>query len=57
MRYRSSAAGPPLRSVDGDLCETFGGLTTAVQRTIATELRRDSHEVLKKLEDVRKNVL
>lgn len=42
---------------DGDLCEQFGSLPLATQRSIAAELDRTPGEVLKKLEDLRNCIL
>lgn len=57
LRYRSAAAGPALRVFDGDLCETFSSIHNSVQRAVAQDLGRESHDVLRKLEDLRKNIL
>jgi splicing factor 3B subunit 3 len=42
--------------LDGDLCETFGRLTTEKQRAVAAELDRSAGEVMKKLEDARSKI-
>eukprot|EP01119_Soliformovum_irregulare_P015210 TRINITY_DN424_c0_g1_i1.p1 TRINITY_DN424_c0_g1~~TRINITY_DN424_c0_g1_i1.p1 ORF type:complete len:1199 (+),score=332.07 TRINITY_DN424_c0_g1_i1:182-3778(+) len=48
----------PVRAViDGDMCEQFGGLDPAKQKSIADELLRTPMEVLKKLEDTRNRLL
>ncbi len=57
MRSRSSAQGPVLRAMDGDLCEMYAALPAAQQRSIAADLGREVPDVLRKLEDVRKTVL
>ena len=57
LRHHSSAQGPPLRVIDGDLCQRFPLLPALVQRQIAAALGRDVDDILRKLEDVRKTIL
>ncbi|CAG9466962.1 unnamed protein product [Pedinophyceae sp. YPF-701] len=56
MAYRSYYF-PVKGTIDGDLCEQFGSLASAVQADITSGLDRPASEVLKKLEDIRNKVL
>ena len=56
-RRPPSPARPSQNIVDGDLCETYGGLSAARQKAIAGDLDRTPQDVLKKLEDVRAKVM
>ena len=56
-RRPPSPARPSQNIVDGDLCETYGGLSAARQKAIAGDLDRSPQDVLKKLEDVRAKVM
>jgi splicing factor 3B subunit 3 len=57
MRHRASAQGPVLRVIDGDLVETYAGLPHQLQREIAVDLGRETQDILRKLEDIRKVIL
>lgn len=52
-----SAYTPVKNVIDGDLCEQYGGLVQARQRTVASELDRTPNEIAKKLEDIRNKIL
>jgi splicing factor 3B subunit 3 len=43
--------------IDGDLCEQFNQVEFAKQRTLAEEVDRTPHEVMKKLEAIRAKML
>jgi splicing factor 3B subunit 3 len=48
----------PVKNVlDGDMCEQYGQLEPAKQRTVASELDRTPAEIAKKLEDIRNKIL
>jgi splicing factor 3B subunit 3 len=57
MRHRSSAQGPPLHVYDGDLCEQYARLAAPVQRAIGTAVQREPIDVLRKLDQLRKQVM
>lgn len=57
LRNRMSASGPALHTYDGDLCEIFGSLAGSHQRTVAQVLGREPVDVMRKLDQLRKQVM
>jgi splicing factor 3B subunit 3 len=57
IRHRYVAAGPPLHVYDGELCELFSSLPAPLQRQVGTALQREPLDVLRKLDQLRKQVM